>query len=105
VLISNTQDFLQSLIDFETEMEGSITEEAADFQQALALVTDERRTIQAKPLNKRVAGDSISVVCTYRLVDILYDLKMQRGTYPRPIHAKSSAAGLRPNSTVYFPKH
>jgi len=91
-----------SLVNFETELEVTATEEAANFSQALALVPPEQRTLHKKQLNKRVAGDSIALVCAYRLVDVLYDLEMRRSTYPRPIHARSGTAGLRPESTVMF---
>jgi hypothetical protein len=106
----NLQTFVQTMVALEKEVANPLnlsSEEMArlgDMKALFALVPPNETALpNLTHVTRSRGGDLCSLLCSYRLLDVLYDLENPTApTAPKtnPQYQKLSQAGLRPASSV-----
>src|SRR5580765_3395842 len=92
-------EFEQTLVTPHTST--NMLERQTFLKKVMHIVDDERdRPLEPLKLDRQTGMDLCGVLCAYRLLDVLYDLKHPDSVKSNPRHSKFTTKGLRPDSTV-----
>lgn len=104
------QTFVQTMSALENEVANPAnlsSDEMArlvDMKTILALVGPGQTTLPSlTQFARNKGGDLCNLLCSYRLLDVLYDLNNPNAPKTHPQHQRFSHAGLRPTSIVSQP--
>lgn len=95
--------FLESISRFERDVISIVDIEAAEFQRALVKVSPESTVIPEPIVLRRPYPQLLcSVICLYRLADVIYSLRGPRTPYKNPRYPKLNLEGALPPSQVKY---